>query len=1205
MRERINRLARGILDAEAAVPAVTPERLELPIRCGEKQRVAFSVDSANDVFLKGLAYSDHVRVRVLRSSFGGRKNQLFLEVDAEHLEAGTVIEGRISLVTDGGERELPFRFPVEEGPGGAMLERLTSVSLFAEIAARDPEAGLRIFEYRDFVTAPFMRNLRLRALYEAFRKGSDRESAMEEFLIAAGAKKSAVVRAETEACSFDFEEGREGRIRLLCVRDGCFRLTVQAEGAFIRLSKTFLSSGEFEQKHYDFVFTVDETKLHQGRNEGGIRFEAEAMSFRVPVSVFHYGAHNKRRNSRMEHAERRRAVIAYSSLRLRRLLSETPERALPQEEPALKELMTIDSEHASWPLLLAEIAFRRGERDQCESYLSLAAELLKKQGAAPGLQRYGLEAMRAILANDADRKMALARTLKQEVEKGRLSGAITLILLLDPGFREDRFAFPEFLQLEYRNGNRSPSLYGEWAKLCCRCPDLIRTLGAEACSVLRFSLRYGQITAETAAAYTRAAAALRSFLPLHTALFCGLYHRFPTGELLTLICTALIRQDQRTEEAYHWYRKGVTERIRLTGLNEYLIYSMPSHDSDPLPHEVFLYFAYDNRLDDKSREKLYENLCRYQKQEPELWEEYRRQIEEFALNRLLAGEVNRRLAVLYRDILYIGMVDRRLAAVLPAILNTRRIRVKSDWIRTVLVLYPELKETERVRLEGGAAYVPVYSSRAIFLFEDFYGNRFASVPWSAEQVCEMPALLQRCIEVDPDAPVQILGRLQQIRNMDSEGKSLSPEEVRTVRYALDHLKLSDAYRTELRSLLVSNASECLDYLLTEDKRVFTQKERSVIFTAMVRHRKWREAWDLFCDYRMPDLPEDALSALCSQAILAHLGAGEEDSLLMLLSRRVFCSGRADAVILDYLCEGFNGPGREMLRLMQDAVRAEVECHDLEERLIVQMLFTGETEGIEQVFVRYRESGRASEAVVRAYITDRCARCFRQELVPEEGVFRYLELLLSGHENKSALPLIYRLSLLCRYAQAETLTEEQIGLAKALLPGLLEEKIYLSCFKKFNRFFALPQDFMDKEMLEFRGKTGGSYEVEMRILPDQTEFCTKKLQHVYLDCYLRREVLFEGERWEYRIKESGGNGESLCEGVITCGSGKPETSAEDVGEAQAEQAAGEQAPVMSRYDCLNFLSRCLREQDETRLRAGMEEFATQEDLAAMLFQIDTD
>ena len=175
------------------------------------------------------------------------------------------------------------------------------------------------------------------------------------------------------------------------------------------------------------------------------------------------------------------------------------------------------------------------------------------------------------------------------------------------------------------------------------------------------------------------------------------------------------------------------------------------------------------------------------------------------------------------------------------------------------MLYPELKETERVRLEGGAAYVPVYSSRAVFLFEDFYGNRFASVPWSAEQVCEMPALLQRCIEVDPDAPVQILGRLQQIRNMDSEGKRLSPEEVRTVRYALDHLKLSDAYRTELRSLLVSNASECLDYLLTEDKRVFTQKERGVIFTAMVRHRKWREAWDLFRDYRMPDLPEDALS----------------------------------------------------------------------------------------------------------------------------------------------------------------------------------------------------------------------------------------------------------------------------------------------------------------------------------------------------------
>ena len=54
MRERINRLARGILTAETPELSVSPESLDGEVRSGEVLRTSVSADSENGVHLKGL-----------------------------------------------------------------------------------------------------------------------------------------------------------------------------------------------------------------------------------------------------------------------------------------------------------------------------------------------------------------------------------------------------------------------------------------------------------------------------------------------------------------------------------------------------------------------------------------------------------------------------------------------------------------------------------------------------------------------------------------------------------------------------------------------------------------------------------------------------------------------------------------------------------------------------------------------------------------------------------------------------------------------------------------------------------------------------------------------------------------------------------------------------------------------------------------------
>ena len=111
MREKINRLARGVLNEEQPVLSVSPERIEMEIRRGEILKVPLQADSLNGIHLKGLAWSDSIRVRVLRGSFGGKRNQIILEADGRHLSAGDRIEGSLRWSPTAGSGPCRFVFP--------------------------------------------------------------------------------------------------------------------------------------------------------------------------------------------------------------------------------------------------------------------------------------------------------------------------------------------------------------------------------------------------------------------------------------------------------------------------------------------------------------------------------------------------------------------------------------------------------------------------------------------------------------------------------------------------------------------------------------------------------------------------------------------------------------------------------------------------------------------------------------------------------------------------------------------------------------------------------------------------------------------------------------------------------------------------------------------------------------------------------------
>ena len=201
MREKINRLAKGIVDAEVPEILILPETCEGTVTAGQVCRKELYVADRYGCFVKGLVYSSHPCVRVLGNSFGGNRNRIFYEVDCRTLSDGDKIEGVFELVTNGGEKKLPYSFAVEPDPVGKILAGLKQPEDFARLVQADGEFAKRLFEYRDFTEAPFLQDLHVRALYDGLKGRPDRQCEQEEFMIGLNEKKTVEKKKDTAVLS--------------------------------------------------------------------------------------------------------------------------------------------------------------------------------------------------------------------------------------------------------------------------------------------------------------------------------------------------------------------------------------------------------------------------------------------------------------------------------------------------------------------------------------------------------------------------------------------------------------------------------------------------------------------------------------------------------------------------------------------------------------------------------------------------------------------------------------------------------------------------------------------------------------------------------------------------------------------------------------------------------------------------------------------
>ena len=96
-------------------------------------------------------YSSNYRVHLFADQFVGSRGTVAYEVNVQGLRPGEHIEGQFFLVSDGGERRIPYAFTVTAPAGRTAYERIRTLEAFADLARQDFDVALKIFENSGFL----------------------------------------------------------------------------------------------------------------------------------------------------------------------------------------------------------------------------------------------------------------------------------------------------------------------------------------------------------------------------------------------------------------------------------------------------------------------------------------------------------------------------------------------------------------------------------------------------------------------------------------------------------------------------------------------------------------------------------------------------------------------------------------------------------------------------------------------------------------------------------------------------------------------------------------------------------------------------------------------------------------------------------------------------------------------------------------------
>lgn len=1178
MKAKISRLAKGIFDKHVPELELSIRNITGTISSDSVLRNSFLIRSEKET--KGVLYTDTSRIVLKETSFIGTYAEIHYEIHGNGAAAGSKIKGFILIVSDGGEIAIPCEVQVEAPYAMTSMGKIRNLFHFANLAKNYYEEAKRLFFSSDFADIFLTGNPYARAVYEGLKKSSCQDTAIEEFLVSVNKKARILLSLDRDRLEYvDFKASLGSSITITKSGWGYLAVEIEIDGEFLHIDKKKFTSEDFSGSIYQLFYTIEEDKVHIGKNMGRIYIKTPYQQFSVEILV-------KRNRPVLQQgrAEQKRALIQltkqYFDFRMNRQSAESfckrslkvLERLKSSGEPPLFlevfriQLLIIQKKNKEAGLLLQQLEDK-------------VLRLKEEQAALYAYYQY----VRVLYFRDSQILKETLRVIKRLYEEGQdIWQVLWVLLYLDEEYVQNTSLKLARLKEQYTKGARSPFLYYEACAVMNEQPELIRVLNGFELQAVYWGARQRFLTEKAGIRIAGLSQLEKHGTSVLYQILELLYEQYKSKIILESLLSLLIR-DSRMEKAYFpWYEKGVLAQCTLTGLYEAYLDTLPDSYYAPIPKMAAMYFVFDNNLSTYAKEKLYENLLRYEQGNVAVLQNHMPAIEAYVLQQIEQDNINRKLAYIYKKVVKSSMLTPTIAEHYPRILlSYYGILEKQGHI---IVRHKEYKEEISVQIKDGSFCIPFYTEDIAVFYEDEWGRRFL-LPQNIEvaPLFYEEAMVHRCYEMCQG------DILLWLHICEKEGIYHVGKEMELYRHVLDSPFIWQYYKNQICQKMIEYYMENYDGdKLEEQLRQFDMsgmppKERCKIQELLIARAMYEEAYKELKHYGYEEISVNRLMKLCVYLLWSR--EGSEDTFLLELCAYVFSKGKYDETILRYLLKHYSGTTKNMLKLWQAAQDFTVDAVDLEERLIVQMLFSGSyVARIMDVFEDYYKNSM-NQMVISAYLAQQSYGYFVQNLVVHEKIFHYIER--ECHQHKKEVPDICKMALLRYYSEKEGLSELQIWMAKKLVQEFLEENKRFAFYKKFERYMELPAYLRDKTIVEYQSNTENTVEIHYMLdtgFSGRKVYEIRKMEKSYAAYYIMEFILFYGERLQYYIAECGPESELL-------------TESDTVFINRFETAEAE-----SRYDLLNDICACMELHDTITLKELMQSYAEKKKLTEECFAL---
>jgi hypothetical protein len=470
------------------------------------------------------------------------------------------------------------------------------------------------------------------------------------------------------------------------------------------------------------------------------------------------------------------------------------------------------------------------------------------------------------------------------------------------------------------------NLFGQDVQLC-------RELGNFEYQVLRFGVDHQCILPKLWIHVNHLVKKTKDFQERWLSLMIDGYKQTEIPELLQGVCSLLIRGNYMSPSYHFYYAKGIEAGVKVIGLLEAYIATIPRGEYPILNQDVLLYFSYSNSLNHTRLANLYANIVKNRWKYDGIYEQYHSKIKSFLIQQLSMGKVSEDLIFLYHGFFEELCKNPLGHSYLGNILYYQKISHIPRGIHHVLLIQKELREDEKRTVEHGIAYVNVLSEHPFLVFVDQDENRYVQVPHKVKGIWSQKEMAA----FEKSGSFEDENRLIRDSIVLYHKEKFEESDIDMVQRVLVCQSLDEKYQHVILEKLINYYFERKEYDKIRDNlplihlEFLSRENCSSILELLIGEKQYEEALKGIRLFGCIGVEAESLKELTLWLLKAN--SSQLDDNLLTLGEEVFKRGIYNHEIIEYLQKYYMGDLEFMIEIWEKGKELGSIHQDFMERIL--------------------------------------------------------------------------------------------------------------------------------------------------------------------------------------------------------------------------------------------------------------------------------